>query len=130
MEAAPQTAETKITVRRTSSEDAQQRQVIVKLDGAEVGELMYGETLAFRVTAGHHKLKVDNTWNSKTVELDVVAGDHVKFQTVNRMGKLTWFLVSMFGAGPMYVSIEREVEENSRERRATEITVPKLEGKS
>ena len=103
-----QSTETKITVRRTSAEDAQQRQVIVKLDGADVGELMYGETLTIPVSAGHHKLKVDNTWNSKTVELDVIAGEHLKFQTVNRMGKLTWFLVSMLGAGPMYVSIEKE----------------------
>ncbi|HYL63574.1 MAG TPA: hypothetical protein VE077_13230 [Candidatus Methylomirabilis sp.] len=108
MDGAAQVAETKITVRRTSPEDAQQRQVIVKLDGADIGELMYGETLTVPVAAGHHRLKVDNTWNSKTVELDVVAGDHLEFQTVNRMGKLTWFLVSAFGAGPMYVSIERE----------------------
>lgn len=108
MDAATQTAETKITVRRTSAEDAQQRQVIVKLDGKDVGELMYGETLTFPVEAGHHELKVDNTWNSKTVDVDLSAGDHTKFQTVNRMGRLAWFLVSMLGAGPMYVSIERE----------------------
>lgn len=108
MEAAPRTVETKITVRRASPEDAQQRQVIVKLDGADIGELMFGETLTVSVAAGHHKLKVDNTWNSKTMDLEVNAGDHVRLQTVNRMGKLTWFLVSLFGAGPMYVSVERE----------------------
>ena len=113
MDAAAQNAETKITVRRTSPEDAQQRQVIVALDGANIGELMYGETLTVPVTAGHHKLKVDNTWNSKLVEVHVAPGEHAKFQTVNRMGKLTWFLVSMFGAGPMYVSIEKEAEPSS-----------------
>ncbi|MGC0773296.1 MAG: hypothetical protein WB543_10200 [Candidatus Acidiferrum sp.] len=97
-----------ITIRRTSNEDAQQRQIIVKLDGESVGELFYGDTISMPVTAGHHRLRVDNTWNWKTVELDVAAGEHLKFQTMSRAGRLTWFLVSLFGAGPIYVSIKRE----------------------
>ncbi|MFI5094194.1 MAG: hypothetical protein WCE50_01440 [Candidatus Acidiferrum sp.] len=97
-----------ITIRRTSNEDAQQRQIIVKLDGESVGELFYGDTISVPVTAGHHRLRVDNTWNWKTVELDVAAGEHLKFQTMSRAGRLTWFLVSLFGAGPIYVSIKRE----------------------
>jgi hypothetical protein len=32
----------------------------------------------------------------------------LKFQTVSRAGRFTWFLVSMLGAGPIYVSIHRE----------------------
>lgn len=113
MAAIAQTDGTTITVRRTSERDAQQRQVIVKVDGSDAGQLMYGETLTIPVAAGRHKLKVDNTWNSKTLDLDVVEGDHLNFQAVNRMGKLTWFLVSLFGAGPMYVSIEKENSEQS-----------------
>jgi hypothetical protein len=97
-----------ITVRRKSPDDAQQRQIIVKLDGQNVGELFYGDTISVPVTAGHHKLKVDNTWNWKTVEVDVAAGEHLKFQTVSKAGRITWFLVSLFGAGPIYVSIKRE----------------------
>jgi hypothetical protein len=107
MEAVPQ-EEARIIVGRTSREDAQQRQVIVKLDDVNVGELMYGDTLTIPVTAGHHRLNVDNTWNSRTVEVDVAVGSHLKFQTVNRMSQLAGFMVSMFGAGPMHVSIERE----------------------
>ena len=103
-------AETKgtITIRRKSPDDVQQRQIIVKLDGEDVGELFYGDTISVPVSAGHHSLRVDNTWNWKTVELDVIAGDHLKFQTMSRAGKFTWFLVSMLGAGPIYVSIQRE----------------------
>ncbi len=97
-----------ITVRRNSPDDVQQRQIIVKLDGESVGELLYGDTISVPVTTGHHRLRVDNTWNWKTVELDVAAGDHLKFQTVSRAGRFTWFLVSMLGAGPIYVSIKRE----------------------
>jgi len=101
-------AQATITIRRTSNEDAQQRQVIVKLDGEKVGELFYGDTISVPAAAGHHRLQVDNTWNWKTVELDVAAGEHLKFQTMSRAGRLTWFLVSLFGAGPIYVSIKRE----------------------
>jgi hypothetical protein len=97
-----------ITVRRKSPDDVQQRQIIVKLDGVSVGELFYGDTISIPVNAGHHSLRVDNTWNWKTMELDVAAGDHLKFQTMSRAGRFTWFLVSMLGAGPIYVSIKRE----------------------
>lgn len=97
-----------ITVRRNSEEDAQQRQIIVKVDGESAGELLYGDTISIPVKAGHHRLRVDNTWNWKTLELDVAAGEHLKFQTASRAGRLTWFLVSLLGAGPIYVSIKRE----------------------
>lgn len=104
----PSETQARITIRRRSPEDVQQRQIIVKLDGESVGELYYGDTITVPVTAGHHRLRVDNTWNWKTVELDVAAGEHLKFKTMSRAGRLTWFLVSMFGAGPIYVSIQRE----------------------
>jgi hypothetical protein len=97
-----------ITVRRKSPDDVQQRQIIVKVDGENVGELFYGDTISVLVTAGHHKLRVDNTWNWKTLDLDVTAGDHLKFQAMSRAGRFTWFLVGMLGAGPIYVSIKRE----------------------
>ncbi|MGB7284236.1 MAG: hypothetical protein WBE13_18370 [Candidatus Acidiferrum sp.] len=104
----PTEAQGTITVRRTSNEDAQQRQIIVKLDGENVGELFYGDTISVLATPGHHRLRVDNTWNWKTVEVDVAAGEHLKFLAVSKAGRLTWFLVSLFGAGPIYVSIKRE----------------------
>lgn len=97
-----------LTIRRSSPRDVQQRQIIVKLDGVSVGEVFYGDTISVPLAVGHHRLLVDNTWNWKTVELNVAAGEHLKFQTVNRAGRFTWFLVNMLGAGPIYVSIERE----------------------
>ena len=66
------------------------------------------DTISVPVPAGHHRLQVDNTWNWKTIELDIAAGDHLKFQTMSRAGRFSWFLVSMLGAGPIYVSIKRE----------------------
>jgi len=105
---APSQAQAQITIRRTSPEDVQQRQIVVKLDGQRVGELIYGDTMTIPVTAGRHRLRVDNTWNWKTIDVEVAAGDHLKFLTMSRAGRFSWFLAATFGAGPMYVSIQRE----------------------
>ena len=104
--ASPQVPEAQITIRRTSPDDIQLRQVIVKLDGKVVAELMFGDTITIPVTPGRHRLRIDNTWNWKTLDLDVAPGDHLKFLTINRPGRFTWFLVGTLGAGPMYVSIQ------------------------
>ena len=101
-------AEAEITVARTSPDDVQQRQIVVKLDGKTIGDLMYGETITIPVRAGRHRLTVDNTWNWKTAEVEVAPGERVKYQTASKAGRLTWFLVSLIGAGPNYVSIKRE----------------------
>jgi hypothetical protein len=97
-----------ITIRRDSTDDIQLRQIVIKLDGQRITELMYGDSITFPVAAGRHQLRVDNTWNRKTLELDLAPGQHLKFLTVNRAGRFTWFLVGTLGAGPMYVSIEPE----------------------
>jgi hypothetical protein len=108
MDATTKPVEAQITVARKSTEDVQQRQIVVKVDGERIGELMYGETMTVPVKAGRHELIVDNTWNRKKLEVDVRPGEHVTFQAVNKTGRFTWFLVGMFGAGPIYVSVARE----------------------
>jgi len=101
-------AEARLTIARTSPEDLKQRQVIIKLDGEWIADLLYDQTMTRAIEPGHHHLRVDNTWNKKSVEFDAAAGEEVKFRVVNRAGRFTWFLVASLGAGPMYVSIERE----------------------
>ena len=104
-----QPSQAQITIRRTSPDDIQLRQIVVKLDGKRVvDELMYGQTITIPVSPGRHRLRVDNTWNWKTLDLDVAPGDHLKFQTMSRPGRFTWFLIGTLGAGPMYVSIQQE----------------------
>lgn len=97
-----------ITIRRESPDDVQQRQIVVKLDGERAGELMFGESLTIPVKPGKHKLGVDNTWNWKTIDLDVAPGEQLRFCAKSRSGRFSWFLAATFGAGPMYVSIEPE----------------------
>jgi hypothetical protein len=99
--------ESRLTVSRTSPDDIQQRQIIVKLDGKRLGELMSGDEISRVVEPGKHRLTVDNTWNWKNVDFTVAPGEPVRFQTVNRGGRFTWFLVGTLGVGPMYVHVER-----------------------
>lgn len=99
--------ECRVTVSRTSPDDIKQRQIIVKLDGQRLGELMSGDEISRVVEPGRHRLQVDNTWNWKTIEFNAEPGQHVRFQTVNRGGRFTWFLVGTLGVGPMYVSLKR-----------------------
>jgi hypothetical protein len=63
----------------------------------------------WRATApGHHRLCVDNTWNWKTLEFDLAPGEDLKFRTVSRAGRFTWFLGGTLGRRPDVRSIERE----------------------
>ena len=98
--------EAQITIRRNSPDDIQLRQIVVKLDRKRVAELMYGNSTTISVAPGRHRLRVDHTWNWKTLDLNITPGDHLKFLTINRPGRLTWFLIGTLGAGPIYVSIQ------------------------
>jgi hypothetical protein len=98
----------RITVRRDLPDDVQLRQIIVKLDRKRVGVLLYGDTVTLDVAPGRHWLQVDNTWNWKTISLELKPGEHKKFATKSRAGWLTTFLVGTLGAGPMYVSVQLE----------------------
>jgi hypothetical protein len=106
----PSVAVSRVTISRTSPADIQQRQIIVKLDGKRLGELMSGDEISRTVEPGRHRLQVDNTWNWKNVDFTLAPGEHARFQTVNRGGRFTWFLVGTLGVGPMYVRIERVPE--------------------
>jgi hypothetical protein len=98
----------KLTITRTSPEDVKQRQIIIKLDGEWISDLMYGKSLTRTIEPGRHELRFDNTWKKKTEQFEAAPGEHVKFLVVNRTGRLTWALVATLGAGPMYVTVERE----------------------
>lgn len=96
-----------LTVSRTSPRDVKYRQMIVSLDGRPFGTLLFGETLTREIEPGHHALRVNNTLVWKTVEFNAEPGDHVRFTIVNRTGWGTWWMLSLLGAGPLYVTIER-----------------------
>lgn len=99
-------AAAQITVIRNSPEDTQTRQIKVLLDGENKGELMFGDSMALSVAPGAHTIRVDNTWNSEELKVEIRAGDNLQFLTKSVAGKFSWFLLGFLGFGPIHVSIE------------------------
>jgi hypothetical protein len=100
-------ASARVTIHRTSPEDAQQRQVIMSLDGQEIATLLYGQQVTRSIAAGRHRLRAYNTLVWKTFPFEVASGDDLHFTVVNRAAPGMMWMVGLFGAGPMTVTIER-----------------------
>ena len=96
-----------VTITRTHQSDFGQRQLIITLDGERLGDLMFGDAMRRDVAPGSHTLRVSNTLVWKTVTFDVKPGEQVRFEAINRVGKLTYPMLVIFGAGPLYVTIQR-----------------------
>lgn len=96
-----------VTVTRTAKTDFQQRQLIVYLDDERLGDLMFGETISRDIQPGSHRLRVSNTLVWKTVSFDVKPGEQVRFEAINRAGRLTYPMLLIIGAGPLYVTLRR-----------------------
>lgn len=101
-------AKARITVRRQSPDDLGYRQIFIYLDGADFALLKHGGEATREVDAGRHLLKVYNTLFWKNIELDLQPGEHARFSVVNRAGWGTFFLAGMLGAGPIYLTVQRE----------------------
>ncbi|HJZ64446.1 MAG TPA: hypothetical protein VKD70_09015 [Candidatus Acidoferrum sp.] len=97
-----------LTVNRNSSKDAQQREINVYLDGDPIAELMYGQTISKEIAPGPHKLLVDNTWNKQTSEFTAIENETVSFLAQNTASSFSQFLLGIFGAGPIRVSLTRQ----------------------
>lgn len=96
-----------VTIVRRSQEDFKQRQLIVWLDGERLGDLMFGDAFKKDVHPGPHKLRVSNTLVWKTVEFDVKPGEQVRWEAINRPGRITYPMLVFIGVGPLYVTLRR-----------------------
>ena len=96
-----------LTIMRTDPADVQQRQVIVSLDGERLGDLLYGQTLVREVPPGPHRLRISNTLFWKTLRIVAKPGEEIRFDVVNRAGRLTYPMMVVMGAGPLYLTVRR-----------------------
>ena len=80
----------------------------MKLDGEPFATLLHGETVTRDISPGTHRLKLDNTWAWKNIDFNLADGEHASFRVINRAGRLTWWMVGLLGAGPMYLTVQRE----------------------
>jgi hypothetical protein len=96
-----------LTVVRNHVEDVGQRQMIVWLDGERIATLMFGDEVTRDLDVGRHRLRISNTLFWKTVEFDVKSGEQVRFEIINRAGRLTYPMLAFIGAAPLYVTVRR-----------------------
>ena len=96
-----------LTVTRTDAGDVKQRQLIISLDGTRLGQLMFGETLTHEMLPGPHRLRISNTLFWKTIAFEAKPGEEVRFEAVNRAGRLTYPLMAILGAGPLYLTVRK-----------------------
>ncbi len=97
-----------LTVDRNAPDDAQQRQIIVSLDGQPIAELMFGDSVTREIPAGAHTLLVDNTWNRKSVDFTTAENEKISFLAKSRSSRFAEFLLMFFGAGPLKVFLSRQ----------------------
>ena len=96
-----------VTVTRTAESDFKERQLVVHLDGERLPDLMFGDAVSRDLAPGPHRLRVSNTLVWKTVTFDVKQGEQVRFEAINRAGRLTYPMMLMMGVGPLYVTLRR-----------------------
>jgi len=96
-----------VTVTRTSESDFKSRQLIVWVDGERVATLLWGDSVTTELQPGPHRVRVSNTLVWKTVTFDLQPGEQVFFEAINRTGPGTFTMLIVFGAGPLYVTLNR-----------------------
>ena len=96
-----------VTIARSHPSDVRIRQLVISLDGARLGDLMFGDSVQRDVAPGPHRLRVSNTLVWKTLEFEVKPGEQVRFEAINRAGRLSYPLLVLLGAAPLYVTVRR-----------------------
>ena len=100
----------RITVTRKDPRDVQDRQIVLSLDGEPLATLLYGKQVTREVPAGSHRLRAHNTLFWKTIDFDLAAGEAARFRVINRAGAGTFSMLGLLGAGPLFLTFERERE--------------------
>jgi len=96
-----------VTVMRTSSDDVGFREVFVSLDGEEIAILHSGDRITRDVTAGAHEIRAHNTLFRKREQFELKPGQAATFLVINKAGKGTFSILSLLGAGPIYLTLQR-----------------------
>ena len=68
---------------------------------------MFGERVTRGLTLGRHRLRISNTLFWKTLDFDVRPKEQVRFEIINRAGRLTYPLLGLIGAAPLYMTVHR-----------------------
>ena len=96
-----------LTLRRTASDDMQERELWASLDGRRIAILLYGDEATFAVAPGRHELLVHNTISRQKAEFEAAPGQHVRFDAANLRGKGFVYWALFLGAAMMRTRLDR-----------------------
>jgi hypothetical protein len=103
----PQELPGRVIIRRHDESDVRQRQVVVRIDGGENVQLMFGESSAHDVVPGPHHLHANNTLVWKKVAFTVAPGGRVEFDVINRASRYTLGFLALLGVAPLFLTIKQ-----------------------
>lgn len=102
-----------LTVRRTASDDVQDRQVYLSIDGEDWATLLYGREVTRELAPGRHVLKANNTLIRRSVTFDIGPGEHLRYQCVNKAHWTAMAFMAFLGAAVLTVRLVREPADTS-----------------
>lgn len=100
---------TLLTVHRRSPRDERSRQIVCKLDGTWVADVLFGQEHSVEILPGTHELRLHNTLMWRTVRFTVPPGGHARVGVVNRAPSGFHALLLFIGVAPLVLEVEAPV---------------------
>lgn len=97
-----------LTITRNSGADFQDRQVYLFVDDEPWGKVKYGRPMTREIAPGRHRVRAFNTLFSHTIEIEAVAGEHVRLRCSNAMPTAGWLMMIFLHVTALRVRLERE----------------------
>jgi hypothetical protein len=97
-----------LTITRNSKGDFQDRQVYLFVDDEPWGKVRFGHPVTRTIAPGKHRVRAFNTLFSHTLEIDAVAGEHVRLRCINGMPTAGWLMMIFLHVTALRVRLERE----------------------
>lgn len=97
-----------LTITRNTRRDFQDRQVYLFVDDQPWGKVKYGHVVSGDIAPGRHRVRAFNTLFSHTIEVQAVAGEHVRLRCTNAMPRAGWLMMIFLHVTALRVRLERE----------------------
>lgn len=97
-----------LTINRNSGSDFQDRQVYLFVDDEPWGKVRYGRPVTREIAPGRHRVRAFNTLFSHTIEIEAVAGEHVRLRCTNSMPTAGWLMMIFLHVTALRVRLEPE----------------------
>jgi hypothetical protein len=96
-----------LSISRLGSDDFQDRQIYLWVDGEAWGKIRYGRTMTREIAPGRHTVRAFNTLFSRTIEVEARPGEHVRLRCANGFPKAGWLMMIFLHVTYLLVRLEQ-----------------------